>query len=360
MSAPILVVGGGISGLYTANMLKRVLGREVVLFEKSDRFGGRALESNLDGVPVKLGAGIVRERDHRLISLAKALGTKITWMPGSPTVPRVLAATQALKERFELTRLRSDVSKLSFDQFLGPDKSIYGLFGRTDMMMEDVTRVFTVYGLEDIDGSSKPIGFLSWTNFVDALVAANRALGIPMYLNSTIDLKRAKQLCVVATTKKSTADLLPEVQAWPFYRMYVKIEGPWNERMPRLLQTGTPLQTVIEIDRSKGLLMAAYADGLNAVYWNELPMSERLRRARDLLVELGWDPSIRIVGSIDKFWAEGIHYVQAGQSQSFAAKISSMQGNLVFGGELTALVNQGWVEGALESAERVLSIVGDA
>lgn len=347
----VIIAGGGISGLYSANLLRR-RGHEVILFESSDRFGGRALEGTLDGVSVKLGAGIVRERDHRLIALANALGTKITWMPGGATQHAVLKATQSLKERFELERLRRSLDNVSFDEFIGPDKSIYGMWGRTDMMLEDVTHVFTVYGLEDIDGSSKPIGFLSWTDFVAKLIESNKSLGIPMYLNARIDVTRATTACIVATTKSSTADLLPEVESWPFYRLYIKIAGPWNEKVPRVFQTGTPLQTIIEIDRSKGLLMAAYADGPTAVFWNRMSMADRLRTAKELLVSLGWDPSIEIVGSIDKFWSEGIHYVTAGSTRSFVDKISSVQGNLIFAGEMTALVNQGWVEGALESAER--------
>lgn len=373
--APIVVAGGGLSGLFAAHLLRR-RGHEVVLFEASDRFGGRALEATLDGTPVKLGAGVVRERDCRLIALAEALRVPIAWTTpssssssaaaslSSSSGPTALAATQALRERFERARLLappSELDSVTFDEFLGPDKSIYGLWGRTDMMREDVARVFTIYGLEDIDGSSKPVGFLRWTDLVARLVEANERLGVRLHRNARLDVRDARSLCVVATTKNGVGDMLPEVEAWPFYRLYLKLAGPWPADWPRVRPTGTLLQTVIAIDPSKGLLMAAYADGPAALAWQRMPRADRLRTARDVLVrELGWDPSIEVVASIDKFWAEGIHYVVAGGARAFAERVSAVQGNLVFAGEMTALVNQGWVEGALESAERASRLVDDA
>jgi monoamine oxidase len=167
-----------------------------------------------------------------------------------------------------------------------------------------------------------------------------------------------KHLTVVATTKASLGpDVLPEVRSWPFYRLYVKIDGPKvPETFPRVLTSDTIAQTIIQIDRDKNIAMAAYADGFSAMEWFKMPEDVRLARAKDILVHHGYDASIRIVDAIDIFWMEGIHYVSS-LVKEFAAKVTSIQGNLVFAGEMTAMLNQGWVEGALESAERAAELV---
>lgn len=356
----VVVVGGGISGLVAAYLVRKSTGREVTLFEAADRFGGRALDQPFAGTHVKLGAGIVRERDTRVIQIAKELGIRITWMPGGTTNLKVLEASNLLKEQFELARATTDLTSVAFDDFIGPDKSIYGHWGRTDMMYEDVSRVFTVYGIEDIDGSSKPIGFLSWNDLVEKLVDANMRFGNKLYLNSTIDVHSIpeNQIGIIATTSKACKDLLPEVEPWPFYRLYVKIEGPWKESPFRIRTSNTIAQTIIEIDRSKGILMAAYADGYNALEWNKMSMDAKKFKAKEILVNhFGWDPTIRITDAIDKFWEEGIHYVPAGRTTQFAHRVTRMHKNIVFAGEMSAMVNQGWVEGAIEAAQRSASIV---
>ncbi len=357
----IAVVGGGISGLVAAYLIKLRLGLDVVLFEGSNRFGGRALNAKFHDHDVRLGAGIVRERDHRVIQLSAMLNVPITWMPGGPTNRIVLERTSRLKEQFERDRLviaPETLNRMSFDEYIGADKSIYSTWGRSDMMLEDVTRVFTAYGLEDIDGSSKPIGFIDWNALVQRLVEENRKAGVTLVLNEPVDIRRAKTLCVVATTKQATHDLVPEVQSWPFYRLYVKIEGPWKTDQLRITTSDTIAQTVIEIDREAGILMVAYADGYNALEWSRYDMATKMDMAREILIgRLGWDPSIRITDAIDKFWIEGIHYVPAGKTRDFVRRVNQINGNLVFAGEMTAMINQGWVEGAIESAQNAVRLL---
>ncbi len=72
-----VVIGGGISGLLAAYRIKRADPRRSVLVCEAERWGGRAYSYDWHGALIKLGAGIIRARDQKLLALCKELGLKI-------------------------------------------------------------------------------------------------------------------------------------------------------------------------------------------------------------------------------------------------------------------------------------------
>lgn len=78
----VVVIGGGISGLSTVEMLERKGIKNVLLLEKSDRVGGkmwteRSLES-ANGPYYERGAELVNTSDRELMELIKSLGLQVT------------------------------------------------------------------------------------------------------------------------------------------------------------------------------------------------------------------------------------------------------------------------------------------
>ena len=69
----VAVVGGGITGLSCAWFLQE-RGHEVVVYEASDRVGGKLLTGTIGGVPVELGADSFLPRDELPLELCRALG----------------------------------------------------------------------------------------------------------------------------------------------------------------------------------------------------------------------------------------------------------------------------------------------
>jgi protoporphyrinogen/coproporphyrinogen III oxidase len=73
MTAPVVVVGGGITGVTAAWTLHRA-GVDVVLCEASERLGGKLLLGSVAGQPAELGADAFLARNPAAGSLARRLG----------------------------------------------------------------------------------------------------------------------------------------------------------------------------------------------------------------------------------------------------------------------------------------------
>lgn len=73
MDADFVVVGAGLAGLRTADLLRRA-GARVVVVEARDRVGGRTWTTELAGAPVELGAQWVGPGQPRMLTLLDELG----------------------------------------------------------------------------------------------------------------------------------------------------------------------------------------------------------------------------------------------------------------------------------------------
>jgi monoamine oxidase len=62
-----IIIGAGISGLYTAYNIKKKSNKTFIILEANDFIGGRTLEEKFNNQLIKTGAGIVRITDKLLI-----------------------------------------------------------------------------------------------------------------------------------------------------------------------------------------------------------------------------------------------------------------------------------------------------
>jgi cytochrome b involved in lipid metabolism len=76
----IVIIGGGISGLYLANLFQKKLanGKNIAIFEKSYRVGGRVKSQMIDesSINIEEGAGRFMPNHRRLLGLIKRFGLK--------------------------------------------------------------------------------------------------------------------------------------------------------------------------------------------------------------------------------------------------------------------------------------------
>ena len=123
-----------------------------------------------------------------------------------------------------------------------------------------------------------------------------------------------------------------------------------------------PLQKIIPMDTEKGVYMIAYTDNKDSKTVDRY--SENTEKNRDVLcrlLELAFDAepgSLHLSDMKDFFWPIGTHYYSPlnGNDQDridFIEKAQRPMAGVFVIGEMISL-NQGWVEGALESVEKIL------
>ena len=69
----VIIVGGGVAGLTAAYMLRD---RDILLFEKNERLGGRIWSETVDGIPYNIGTQFLGEEDNSFVRMLDELGVQ--------------------------------------------------------------------------------------------------------------------------------------------------------------------------------------------------------------------------------------------------------------------------------------------
>ncbi len=208
-----IIIGAGISGLYTAYRLRQHAepSARILILEAGCRVGGRMGLVDFHGVKVEPGAGIGRlEKDHALSGLLEELGIKWQEFPVthnySPAVYNSLLSNAAKKHKIgRIGRIAQKVevppatSKLSTPDWIKkqvgklraaykktPATTTFHAFaqkvlgrtgyqqlilalGYTDFEKEDVAETLYNYGLDDLYAHWTGMG-IDWQELMDSLV----------------------------------------------------------------------------------------------------------------------------------------------------------------------------------------------
>ena len=83
-----IIIGGGISGLYSAYLLNNLLNKEynVLVLEKNNYIGGRIKDIKFHGKIIKLGAGISQEKNKNILNLLKKCKISYTIAKANKTI----------------------------------------------------------------------------------------------------------------------------------------------------------------------------------------------------------------------------------------------------------------------------------
>ena len=144
------------------------------------------------------------------------------------------------------------------------------------------------------------------------------------------------------------------------YAVYPIINNKvWFKDLPKIT-TNNPLQYIIPIDESKGLIMISYSDTLYADYWNQLNKNNRLNYfIKKNLNEIF--PNISIPEPLfikSYYWKNGAHFFKKGADSKiiYRKMLKPFNYNLFIIGECYSF-KQAWIEGALETVEDFLKIM---
>lgn len=407
----IIIVGAGLSGLYSAYNIKKMNPNINLLVLESNKrpyIGGRIGNENFYGANIVVGAGVGRkDTDYLLIKLLKDLNIKYNPFEVDMNYSNKLVQNNHYVDiKQYLANLRTIYNKLekdssynlsvSFKQFatkyLGKKK--YKDFvisaGYSDYEEEDAYEVLYHYQMEDNAPGWTGLE-IQWSTLVAKLC---EQIGLQNILTSVkveninkiqekpclFEIRTSQKQnpvyyankVIIATRINTVQKLLPklsiykEIKGQPFLYIYAKFDKKSSEIMSKLVPTYTivtgPLQKMIPF--SKSVYMIAYSDNKSANVLKEYKENtEQNRDYFEMKVEETFglpSNSLKIIAIKDFYWQIGTHYFEPlnlnkyQTREHFIYEAQHPEPGLLVVGEAVSR-RQGWTEGALESVHAVLN-----
>lgn len=413
----IIIIGSGIAGLYAGYQIKRLASANTtfLILEKNPKkwMGGRAGNETFYGANVVVGAGVGRKnKDHALIQLLKDTKTPYSEFKSArdyasfqPVDITEIMKTLRREYKSHPTRHQDKTFKQFFINILGAEryKEFVITTGYTDFEHADIYETLTHYGMDDNVNSGWTALYIHWGDLVERLYTrigethfrfSTEVVRIAAHTDTnnyrfeiTItgaanDKKYYANKVIVATTIQGIRKIVPSassptsiyrhIKGQPFLIVYAKFDRASTEIMKRYVQTFTvvqgPLQKLIPMDPDKGVYMVAYTDNQHAIALKSKGALENTPRVRELYSKLiktvlgipDKEPPLTITAIRDYYWNDGTHYYTPLDTREyktrpdFIRKAQHPMPGMVVVGEVVSR-DQGWVEGALESVDAVVT-----
>lgn len=394
-STDVVIVGGGIAGLYAA---KKCIakGLSVLLLEKSAHLGGRIHTIYNPSYHIEIGAGRFN-RNHRLLrGLLREYG--LTEIPlGSHSTPSTQKVTTLLKTVINESKkyATNDLINMTFKAFcekvIGKPQTLllinsFGYNGEFEVAnavasLEMISRDFlnsSFYvckeGLSElvrriehhiapattIYKSTNVTGIESKTDYcvvhaTDSLGNARRYIG--KYVICAIpqtDLANFQQF------NKEQLSLINAVAPISLNRIYGEFphtSKPWFNDISRTT-TDDKIRQFIPVNNTAGVAMVSYSDTRYADWWKKKSdkgvdtlKREVLKHLQAVFPDVPSIPKPDWIGSY--YWPAGVHMWKPGSdANAVIPKMQHMMRRVFIVGEAYCKI-QGWIEGALESVEYV-------
>ena len=282
--------------------------------------------------------------------------------------------------------------------------------GYTDYEQANIQDTLETYGFDDNYGTPFPILSIPWNQVLEALhqyithaphthttihlntkvtkihpsptlTAPPSDTHLPLYRVETSNHTYQAHTLILATTIDSIHRLLPgnplyqEIRGQPFLRIYGQFTPECRPLLRTLCPTTTivpgPLHKVIPIRPDEGIYMIVYTDNQGATQLQ--PHTKNTIKNRNLLahlleIALGSPQKLTLTDIRSFYWPIGTHYFTPPSTTTAPPRTRTdflreaqrpfpySHPHLYIVGEMVSN-NQGWVEGALESVESVLSMI---
>lgn len=402
----IIIVGSGISGLYSAyNILKLSPNTKILILEKYKKqwLGGRTSNEIFYGTEIVTGAGIGRkDKDKLLIDLMNELDIDYSEFKHTVSYSKLINQIDIVKiinklkiEYKKHPELRNKTFQEFFIKTLGNDlyKNFLVNAGYTDYENEDLHETLYNYGMDD--NTSGWTGLhIPWKKIVDTLYHKIGKNNFRFSSDVVSVTKIKKDPClfeivtandkvyhsnkvIIATTISGIKKLVPgasdkkslyqQIHGQTFLRLYAKFDKKSSEIMKKYVPNYTivpgPLQKIIPMDANKGVYMIAYSDNMCAIiqqkYLKNTPENRDLYC--DLIEQSLGIPkgTLKIVAMKDYYWPIGTHYYESlkgkfNDRKDFVYQAQHPEKCMLVVGEVVTR-HTGWVEGALESVEAAVT-----
>jgi monoamine oxidase len=410
------IIGGGISGLYLGHKLN-LQGHDVSIFEKMDRLGGRIYTVHHGAsISYETGAGRFNKTHKRLFKLLKELeliksihlidsrrsfkqnsrDMQYNDLVGNVLFNRVLKAY----DTYDHDILKTITLKELMIKEIGKGKTqnVIDAFGyNSEFELQNAytsLRIFKNDFNDNIEYYSLQGGLSQIVDKLEHHLTDNKnrkqGCNINIHINTEVvdydcntniiqykshDSKKIKSekfdkvvFCITKQTmmkfntmlnhdNKLLSYLSHTIEMSPLHRIFAKFPTPngkaWFDNITRIT-TNLPIRYIIPLNPLTGLIQISYTDKQYADYWNSFPsdndvIDELIKNLRILF------PNIDIPRPLwieRHYWKEGATYWLPNAT---IRKYNNRRDNPYYiCGEMTSQFHSGWIEGALESVDKVM------
>jgi len=378
-SAKHIIVGAGITGLYLAYqlLLKGVSAVDIVIFEGSDRIGGRIYTNEHKGFRYSVGAGRLGKKHKYVMKIIKdfKLQDQIINI-GKNT--NYFVEGRLMNEAELLSHYKSNFKSLNELWKYAIEKKLNG--NKYDPCLYNLHNYFSLILSENevelLKISFGYIGEMYDMNAYNGLITLRKDFDIRNECGERGDKKYVKVNGVkhsysklYLTIKrgdymnigyfKKYESLFNTVSDGHLLRIFAQYKDVWFKDMPKIL-TQNKLQFIIPIDYNSGLIQISYSDRYNADFWNAFKNEKDVKKyLTKILNEMFPEKNIKEPEWITMhFWKAGDHMWNVGVNTK---KIQEKMDEIFIPKDIYILgetysERQAWIEGAIETVHKKLNI----
>ena len=409
-----IIIGAGITGLYLAYklLLKGVSAADIVIFEGSDRIGGRIYTNEHKGFRYSVGAGRLGKKHKYVMKIIKDfklqdqiinIGKNTNYFVEG----RLMNEAELLSHYKSNFKSLNELWRYAIEKKLNGNKydpSLYNLHNYFSLILSEnevellkisLGYIGEMYDMNAYNGLltlRKDFDIRNNEFFIlrdgihilcDVLYKYILDAGVPVKLSSMLEDVSAggeKKYVKVGGVKHSYSKLYLTIKRGDYMnigyfkkyesifntvsdghllRIFAKYKDVWFKDMPKIL-TQNKLQFIIPIDYNSGLIQISYSDRYNADFWNAFKNEKDVKKyLTKILNEMFPEKNIKEPEWITMhFWKAGDHMWNVGvNTKKIQEKIDDIfiPKDIYILGE-TYSERQAWIEGAIETVHKKLNI----
>ena len=364
----IVLIGGGISSLYTAYLIKKKFpGVKYTIIEKDSKCGGRINMSKIDDVYIPTGAQFTRvDKDLILKKLLKDLNIKLDTYTLDMDYTFKKHDIDEMIKKLNRNINKFDRSKITFKQFasevLSQDYNRFiDMMGYSDFENADIEDTMYNYGLNDNTPGYK-VANVPWNIVIERLIEEIGSDNI--ILNTEVNsIKKEDQSFLINSKIKCdgiiigvTINQLRKLLDNPIYKQiesqnFLKAFAKSNDlNIDKYTIVDSPLRKIVPI--KDNIFTITFTDNKDA-----RNLKDKNKDYFENILSKQFNEDIKLSSLKKFFWEEGTHYFKPLLSKwksrsEFINDAQHPKDNIWVIGEVVA-EKQGWVEGALSSVEKI-------
>ncbi len=414
-----IIVGAGITGLYLAYklLLKGVSAVDIVIFEGSDRIGGRIYTNEHKGFRYSVGAGRLGKKHKYVMKIIKDFKLQDQMINiGKNTnyfvEGRLMNEAELLSHYKSNFKSLNELWRYAIEKKLNGNKydpSLYNLHNYFSLILSandvELLKISLGYigemydmnaynGLltlrKDFDIRNNEFFILRdgihilcdvlYKYILDAGVSVKFSSILEDVCDSESGASGDKKYVKVSGVKHSYSKLYLTIKRGDYMnigyfkkyeslfntvsdghllRIFAQYKDVWFKDMPKIL-TQNKLQFIIPIDYNSGLIQISYSDRYNADFWNAFKNDKDVKKyLTKILNEMFPEKNIKEPEWITMhFWKAGDHMWNVGVNTK---KIQEKMDEIFIPKDIYILgetysERQAWIEGAIETVHKKLNI----